>query len=445
MNMKFRKMLSLLCVMVLLFTTTVACSSRNNSTSNGANGAKAEQQGAANNTNNGTDAAAEEEQLTPESGAKLIVWDGNDGTPFLKEIVKEFSEKYNIPVEVQEQGAPEQMQKMKTDGPAGLAADVLVLPHDNLSEAIAGGFVLPNDFFEEETRAEFQETAVNAVTKDGILYGYPRNMETYALFYNKELVTENDLSSWDNIISFSKKYNDPAKKKYGFMMPLNIFYFAYPFISGFNGYIFGNDNTNPEDIGLNNEGSVEGMKYFQSMREILPMEAADATIDVKTGLFQEGKLAINLDGVWNIGNFSNLSFEVGMVPLPEFPNGQQPDTFAGVKAYYVSAYSKYPNAAKLFARYVTSQEALLKNFEMTGFIPARKGMENEPAIKNNAMVSGAIKQFEHSIAMPSIFEMQQVWAPMANALELIWKGEDVKKTLDSAVESMKQGIETLKK
>ncbi|MDN4067218.1 maltose ABC transporter substrate-binding protein [Paenibacillus sp. FSL R5-0407] len=443
MHMNFRKMMTLWCVLMLVFTTTVACSSQNTK-SNGAQ--QAEQTNGTNvGTNTGTDGSGANDQLTPESGAKLIIWDGNDGTPFLKEIAKEFTEKYNIPVEVQEQGAPEQMQKMKTDGPAGLAADVLVLPHDNLSEAVAGGFVLPNDYFEEETRTEFQETAVNAVTKDGILYGYPRNMETYALFYNKELVTENDLSSWDNIISFSKKYNDPAKKKYGFMMQLNNFYFAYPFISGFNGYIFGNDNTNPDDIGLNNEGSVEGMKYFQAMREILPMEAADATTDVKTGLFQEGKLAINLDGVWNIGNFSSLPFEVGMVPLPKFPNGQQPDTFAGVKAYYVSAYSKYPNAAKLFARYVTSQEALLKNFEMTGFIPARKGMENEPAIKENEMVSGAIQQFEHSIAMPSIFEMQQVWPPIANALELIWKGEDVKTTLDNAVESIKQGIETLKK
>lgn len=440
MSMRIKKSMMLLCAMILVISTTVACSSNNNTSSSN----NAPQPAAQNNTstNEGSEA---EDVLEPEAGAKLIVWDGNDGVPFLNEIAKEFSEKYNIPVEIQEQGAPEQMQKMKTDGPAGLAADVLVLPHDNLSEAIAGGFVLPNDFYEEETRAEFQTTAVDAVTKDGILYGYPRNMETYALFYNKELVTENDLSSWDNIISFSKGFNDPSNKKYGFMMQLNNFYFAYPFFSGYKGYIFGDNNTNPDDIGLNSEGAIEGMKYFQAMREILPMEAADATTDVKTGLFQEGKLAINLDGVWNIGNFSSLPFEVGMVPLPEFPNGEQPNTFAGVKAYYVSAYTKYPNAAKLFARYVTSHDALLRNFEMAGFIPARIGMDEEPAIKDNAMVSGAIRQFEHSEAMPSLFEMQQVWQPIANALELIWKGDDVKTTLDNAVMNIKQGIETLNK
>lgn len=397
------------------------------------------------NTGNSSTTEAGSEELLPEAGAKLIVWDGNDGVPFLTEIAKQFTEEYGVAVEVQEQGAPEQMTKMKTDGPAGLAADLLVLPHDNLSEAVAGGFVLPNDFFVEETREEFQETAVNAVTKDGILYGYPRNMETYALFYNKELVQESDLASWDNIIAFSKQFNDVGSKKYGFMMQLNNFYFAYPFFSGFNAYIFGNDNTNPADIGLNSTGAVEGMTYFQNMREILPMEAADATTDVKTALFQDGKLAINLDGVWNIGNFSSLPFEVGMVPLPEFPNGETPNTFAGVKSYYVSAYSKYPNAAKLFARYVTTHEALLKNYEMAGFIPARKGMENEPVIQENPMVSGAIKQFEHSVAMPSIFEMQQVWSPMASALELIWKGEDPKATLDHAVKSIQEGIETLHK
>lgn len=430
-----------LLIMMMVFTT-VACSTKGNN--NASNTAKTSNAISQNEQVNGEE-VAQDEELTAEPGAKLIIWDGKDGIPFLKEIAKEFSAQYNIPIEVQEQGAPEQMQKMKTDGPAGLAADVLVLPHDNLSQAVAGGFVLPNDYFEEETKAEFQETATKAVTLNGILYGYPRNMETYALFYNKELVKEAELTSWDDIIKFSKSFNDVSKKKYGFMMTLNNLYFYYPFISGYKGSIFGDNNTNPEEIGINSLQVVEGAKYYQTMREILPMTAADLTTDVKTALFQEGKLAINLDGVWNIGNFSSLPFEVGMMPLPKFPNDENPRTFAGVKAYYVSSYSKYPNAAKLFARYVTTKEALVRNFEVSGFIPARKDMENEPSIAKNEMVSGAIRQFEFSEAMPSIPEMQTVWEPMANALDLIWNGEDVQKTLDNAVKNVKQSIETLNK
>lgn len=385
-------------------------------------------------------ATDEPAELTPEKDAKLMVWDGKDGVPFLKEIAKQFTAETGIPVEVQEQGAPEQLEKMRTDGPAGSAADILTLPHNDLGNAVASGYLLPNDFYEEQTKKEFLQPAVDAVTIKGVLYGYPRNMETYALFVNKNLVKDAKLNTWDDVIAFSKTVTDPKKNQYGFMTHLNNFYFAYPFVSSFGGYIFGKNNTDPKDIGLNSPGAVEGITYYQSMRSILPMKAADTNADIKTSLFEGGNLAINLDGVWNIGNFSKLSFPVEMIPLPKTPKGAESNSFAGVKAYYISAYSKYPNAAKVFARYVTSSKALLKNFEISGFIPARKDMDKEPAIKSNPMVVGALKQLENSHPMPSIIEMNQVWVPMQKALELIWDGKDVKETLDQAVMDVKTGI-----
>lgn len=396
-----------------------------------------------NKGNGGETPGAADEEITPEEGAKLLVWDGKDGLPFLQEIAKEFTAKYGIPVEVEDQGAPEQLEKMKTDGPAELAADIITLPHNDLGNAVKSGFVLPNDYYEEETKAEFLPAAVEAVTIDGMLYGYPRNMETYALFINQDLVGDTPINTWEDIINFSKGFNDLKENKYGFMSQLTSLYWTYPFFSGYGGYIFGNKETDPNDIGLNNDGAVQGMKFFQSLREILPMASADSTDDIKRSLFQDGKLAINLDGVWNIGAYSKLNHKVTMIPLPPMPGSDKdPITLAGVKAYYVSAYSKYPNAAKLFARYATTKEALLKNFEITGFIPARTGMDSEPAIQSNEMVKAALKQLENSQPMPSIIEMGQVWTPVEQALELIWNGEDVKKSLDKAVEDIKTGIAT---
>ncbi|MBW7476803.1 maltose ABC transporter substrate-binding protein [Paenibacillus oenotherae] len=396
-----------------------------------------------NNKDKNEPVSSADEDIVPEEGAKLLVWDGKDGVPFLKEIAKEFTAKYGIPVEVEDQGGPEQLEKMKTDGPAELAADIITQPHNDLGNAVKSGFVLPNDFYEEQTKAEFLPAAVEAVTFDGMLYGYPRNMETYALFINQDLVGDAPIHSWEDIIAFSKTFNDVKNNKYGFMSQLTSLYWTYPYFSGYGGYIFGNKETDPADIGLNNEGSVQGMKFFQSLREILPMASADATDDIKRSLFQDGKLAINLDGVWNIGEYSKLKYKVTMIPLPAMPGSdKEPVTLAGVKAYYVSAYSKYPNAAKLFARYATTKEALLKNFEISGFIPARLGMESEAAIQSNEMVKAALKQLENSQPMPTIIEMGQVWTPVEQALELIWNGEDVKQSLDKAVEDIKTGILT---
>ncbi len=387
-------------------------------------------------------ASPEEEGLVPEEGAKLIVWEGKEQQAFIEELAKEFTAKYNIPVEFQEVGPGDQMTKIKTDGPAGLGADVLIMPHDHLGEAVAAGIIVPNDVFAEDTKENFVPSAVEAVTMDGTIYGYPRNMEAYLLYYNKSLAKPEDLASWDSIIKFAKSYNDPANNKFGFMWEVNNFYYNYSFIAGNGGYVFGKNGTDPNDIGLNTPEAIEAMTFYQSLRDILPIKAADASGDVKTEQFQSGKLPINLDGIWQLGSFTQekLGFEVGAVPLPPMPNGKSPTSFAGVKAYFVSSFSQYPIAARLFAHFATSQEALSKDYQLSGIIPARIGMENDPEIQKNENAKAFLEQFNNSQAMPYILEMRQVWGPATAALEPIWNGDDVKVALDKAVADIKTGI-----
>jgi arabinogalactan oligomer/maltooligosaccharide transport system substrate-binding protein len=317
------------------------------------------------------------------------------------------------------------------------------MPHNTLGDAVASGILLPNDFYAEETKANYPKTLVDAVSLDGMIYGYPRNVETYLLYYNKDLVKKEDLASWDSIVKFAKSYNDVANNKFGLMWQVNDFYYNYSWIAGSGGYVFGANGTDPSDIGLNNEGAVEGMKFYQSLRDALPIKAVDATADVKTSLFQTGKLPINMDGVSQLGNFTKekLGFEVGAVPLPPMPNGKSPISFSGVKAYYVSSFSKYPNAAKLFIHYATTQEAAMKNFELTGLIPARNGMDSDPKIASNEVVKAFTDQIKNSQPMPNILPATQIWGPSTASLELIWNGGDVKEILDKSVEDIKAGIE----
>lgn len=431
--MKFKKPMLLLAALTMAFSIS-ACSSSNNNNDSNANAP-------ANNAK--TAGNAEDTDIKPESGAKLIIWEGKDEKPFIDAIAKEFTAKYNIPVEFQEVQSTDQRKKLKTDGPAGLGADILVMPHNTLGDAVASGIVLPNDYYAEETKANYSKEIVDAVSLDGMVYGYPRNVETYLLYYNKNLVKKEDLASWDSIIKFAKGYNDAANNKFGIMWQVGDFYYNYSWIAGNGGYIFGANGTDSTDIGLNNDGAVQGMKFFQSLREILPIKAVDATADVKTNLFQTGKLPINLDGVAQLGNFTKekLGFEVGAVPLPPMPNGQTPISFAGIKAYYVSSFSKYPNAAKLFIHFATTKEALMKNYELTGIIPARTGMDSDPAIQDNEVVKAFTDQIKKSEPMPNILPATQFWGPMTASLELIWNGADVKKTLDKAVGDIKAGIE----
>ena len=42
---------------------------------------------------------------------------------------------------------------------------------------------------------------------------------------------------------------------YGLMMEVGNFYYTHAFLGGYGGYIFGDNNTDPTDLGLNNEGA----------------------------------------------------------------------------------------------------------------------------------------------------------------------------------------------
>jgi len=444
---KVKKPFVLICVLLLLTLSLAACGKGNESKSSAAPPDSASASSAASESAPASQAAAEDDGLKPEEGAKLVVWAAIEQKDFLEAMGKEFEAKTGVSVEFQQVGSADALNKIKKDGPAGVGADVFMLAHDQVNQAAQAGVVLPNDFFADDTKENFVETAVHAVTgTDGVLYGYPRNVETYLLYYNKDLVKPEDIASWDAIKAFAKSFNVPADKKFGVMWKLDDTYFNYAFIAGNGGYVFGNNNTDPDDIGLNNEGAIEGMRFMQSMKEVMPFKVADASSDVKTDLFQKGKLAINLDGIWMLGSFTKekLGFEVGAVPLPPMPNGKAPKPFAGVQAYFVSSFSQYPNAARLFAHYVSSQEAAIKMYELTGVVSARKGLEDDPAFQND-LIKAFMKQFEYVEPMPSIPETGSFWTAMGPVYPAIWdNGVDPKEALDKAVNDMKTLISQAK-
>lgn len=409
--------------------------------------------GAANNTakedsskaTNSSQAPAESE-LKPEPDAKLVFW--HPKTPFSELAVKEFEKKYNIPVTLQDIGYGDIMKKYKADGPAGKGGDVIVLGHVDVGDAVRSGSVLPNDYFEEETKSMMLEDAVRSMTWDNILYGYPSYAYLPALFVNKNLVKDAKLETWDDIKAFAKTFNDIPNNKYGFMFEANGWGNAYPFLAGQGGYIFGKNGTDVNDIGLNSEGAVKGAEFYRSLKDILPLKAADTSGDVKRSLWEQGKVAIIMDGAWNSNNFKKLSFPVAVIPLPKMPDGNYPKVRVGVGGFLVGSYTKYPNAAKLLANFLASEEMQLKIHELTGFIPLAKSLQNEDRFKGDEVTQGFIRQMKHTEFSPNVPEMQYIEYNdhvLSPAFEQIWNGADIKQSLDKAVQNLKDTIASGKK
>ena len=375
----------------------------------------------------------------------MIVWDNKDKEgEWSKYVAEQFTKEYGIPVKVEEVGHTDAPTKLKTDGPAGLAADVFAAPHDRAGGMVAEGLVLEN-FYADEYQQDFMEAAINGTSVNGKMYGYPTNIETYALFYNKDLAAQAP-QTFEELITQSKAFTDKSQNKYGFMMEPANFYFAYSIIGGFGGYVFGKDNTDPGDIGLNNEGAVKAGEFMLRLKkEILPLKNEDITYDVKQSLFNEGKLMFNIDGPWAVKGHKEAGVNFGVVPLPKLENGKVPTSFSGVKGFYVNAYTKYPEAASLYAKFATSEEMLLKRFEITGELPPRKSLLENETIKNDEIAAAFLTQAQFAVPMPNIPEMPAVWGPAGSALAAIWNEQSTpKEALDSGVQQIKEAIKIQK-
>jgi len=380
------------------------------------------------------------------SATKLVVWESSGPE---EEWVRAMGELYfketGVEIEVFPVDQLSQSDKLALDGPAGKGADIVAWPHDKIGQTVEQGLLweLPEDTLD---LSNFTKSAVDAMRYQGKLYGIPYAMESLALVYNKDLLPEVP-ETFDELIAFAKKFNNPRQNKWGFMFDMGDFYFAYGFFGGFGGYVFKETEAglDPDDIGLANEGSIQAANYLKSFRDagLIP---EGTTKDVIEGLFLEGNLAAQINGPWAYANYNKAGLNYGVAPLPKLSNGRYPQTFIGVKGYYVSAFSKNQKEALRFILWLTSKENSFKHYEDTAIIPSRDDVINMPQFKENSTIQAFAIQASRGVPMPNIPEMMQVWDPCGSAITFILQGQapaDV--VLPLCVEQIKENIAMMKR
>lgn len=453
MKLRNKAIIPLLSVMIALMMVITACGSsdsnndeNNNQNTNGTTNTEPSE-----NTEPDADADAGDGNQNIvekpfEEGAELTVWEGSGvHEQWMKFVAEAFTEEHGIPVKVQVVENGEAPAKLQTDGPAGLAADVFVAPHDHIGNMTAAGLILPNDHYTDADRSRFLENAITSLSMEGELYGYPSAIETYILYYNKNLVP-NPPKSFDELIEQAEGINDFDNDQYGLLWEMGNLYYDSAFIYGFGGYVFGSDGTDPNDIGLNNEGAIAALDYIKEIQEkLIPFKKEDITYDIKESFFKDGQLGFNINGPWAAPSFNEAGVDYGVMPLPELPNGEHPKSFSGIRALFVNSYTDYPMASKLFAAFATSEEMLAKRYEITQSLAPDKALMEDPAVLADPVSIAVLEQAAHSIPMPSIPEMPAVWGPVGAAITDVWNnGTDSKKALDQAVQQIEEAMAATK-
>lgn len=416
-----RKLLAVIMTMVFVVTMFAACGKKDND-----EGTQPTQPASQGNTDN-TPAPTQPVSTEP---VTLTVWESTAGPDeFIKQAGAAFTEKYsNITINYVNVELGDAASQIALDGPAGVGPDLFAAPHDKLGELVTGGHVLPTAD-SATIKEEVLSACATALTyTDGNMYGYPVSAETYALFYNKTLISEDQVpKTWDDLVTFCKDFNSKNSGKYGFLMDVGNGYYTIIFTTSDNNRLFGPNGTDTANTNINSEASIKGMTFFQSLRkDILDVPAADMTTSICDTAFGSGNAAMYITGLWNVANFTSAGLDFGVAPLPSLPDNTTPAaSFSGTRAMFVSAYSDYPTEAALFAQFLLTPEMQKLRFDITGALPSTSITVDSPYIP------GFLEQLDYAFPMPSIPQMGAYWDAMNAASANIWDGKDVKTELDA--------------
>ncbi|QKS71796.1 extracellular solute-binding protein [Paenalkalicoccus suaedae] len=374
----------------------------------------------------------------PEKPESLAMWVNDEDAQLdaYEEITARFEEEHGIEVNITPYSMLEQTEGMSLDGPSGQGPDLFFQPHDRMGDIHLQGLAAELELTEDQQArlAEYNEEAVTAFSFEGIQYGIPAVVETYALFRNTELVPDAP-ETMDDLMATARELTDGST--YGFLMEATNFYFSYPFLTAPGGYVFGQDADgvyDSEDIGLNSEGAVQGAEVIGSWFEegLMPM-GIDG--DVMNGLFTDGQAGMVVTGPWAIPDYeAALGENLAVSTLPT-QDGETLSSFSGNKGWLVNFYTDHEYWATELALFLTNPESSATYFEMAGELPAHTAVEID-----DEFMSPIFDQTQYAEPMPNIPEMSQVWEPIADALNFIAQGEDPQEVLDEAVQQIRDQI-----
>lgn len=427
-----KKVLSLLLVAAMGLSMLVGCGGGQQS------GGNTEDTGA----NNGPKAIT----LTvwaPENQLKNA--DGSDGVLIkqMEAFAEANKDKWTIEWKTAAVGEDKAYTEISTDPKVG--ADVFFFAADQTAVMVEQGIIarLGGDT-EAMVKANIDQYVYDTVSVDGKLYGIPFTHNTFVMFYDKSLLTEEDVKTMEGIMAkdlgegaFNFHYDAGGGWKGGAW-----YYGAGLQIYGASGveYEKGSDWNNATGLVVTNYlidliGNSAKVAYGD-----------EANVAEK---FAEHKLGACFDGSWNYpAYYAALGENLGIAVLPTFNiNGQdvQLKSFYGAKAIGVNAQSTTANgtsdAAVAFATYLGNTENQKLRYELSEQVPADKTAAAQIEGTTLAVIYSE-QVAKYSVIQPSNSNFSgKYWTAAGGLFDGINNGDVTK---ENAQEKLDQFVEALK-
>jgi len=325
-----------------------------------------------------------------------------------------------------------------TELTAGTAPDVFWIPGTDVARFAELGLILnladlaaaDADFNAEDFyAAPMQHLTTPLEEGQEALWGLPRDVSAFAIYYNQDLFDEAGIEyptegwTWDEFFAATEAISDLGGEIKGFGM--NAWWANWGYWVNAAGSSFFTEDF--KGCGLNNEGTVAGLEAARSLFE--NEWAVPWGEDAEPG-FMAGTVGMFLNGRWATpGVIANADFNWNVASLPVGPSGE-PTNWLFWGAYVVNANTENPEEAWELVTQLTSAEIQGQIAALGANIPSRQTEDAvslfleslpESGVDNTVFANGAAA----GVAEAPLFfgDWSAIDAEYANQVNLVLNGE----------------------
>ena len=385
----------------------------------------------------------------------VAIWD-NGQKAGLQEIMDEFTKETGIKTELQvvewssywtllEAGAsggdmPDVFWMHSNEAVRYMSNDILL----DLTDKIADSDKLEMDKFPKDIKEMYQW--------DGKTYAVPKDIDTIAMWYNKDMFDEAGIDypdgswTWDEFYDIAEKLTKEDGSQYGFAVsPDNDQGGYYNIIYDYGGYVLSDDQ---QTSGFDQPGTIEGLTVLMDMEKngfddpntIKAMEFVDkcvknvmppASTMSETGtdvLFGSGKVAMISQGSWMVSAFKDNDYikehcDVARLPK-DAETGESVSIYNGL-GWAASANTDMPDEAFQLIEWFGTKDMQQKQADLGVTMAAYEGMSDGWVNSVDCFnLQPYMDAMDNIVFRPHTNATLAWWNPMCEELKKPWNDEE---------------------
>ena len=317
----------------------------------------------------------------------------------------------------------------------GNVADVYLMLTDELEKASMMGLTVENSTYSDlYTQKNYGNSAIEAASYKGKLYGYPVTFDVPFLVYNKNAASS--VETFSQLIDYCHNYtvnDDNQNVEQLVSWDVSDMLVNYGFVCGSVtiGGESGDDNTK---LSADKDLLKKSLTEFVKLRDEFGIVRAETTLDSCADLFAQGKLAYTITDVSHLNTIAETGISYGVCNIPALSDDMQIENISENLCAFVNPYSSDVQTAKAVANAMSYDYAAAVN-STTGLLSSRTISINSKEYKDTY---GKIYEiYSKADDKAKFMGAAYFYTKFDIMLHQVWDGTDIETSVNSFLSELK--------